>query len=37
MNEAATPAAADQSTLGGGQAWINWVLATAYVVFVFTL
>ena len=26
-----------ESTLGGGQAWINWILATAYVVFVFTL
>ncbi|WP_448217254.1 MFS transporter [Endozoicomonas sp. 2B-B] len=25
-----------QSTLGGGQAWINWLLATAFVVFVFT-
>jgi len=26
-----------QSKLGGQQAWINWLLATAYVVFVFTL
>ena len=26
-----------ESKLGGGQAWINWLLATAYVVFVFTL
>ena len=27
---------ATQSKLGGGQAWINWILATAFVVFVFT-
>ena len=27
----------NESILGGGQAWLNWVLATAYVVFVFTL
>ena len=25
-----------QSKLGGGQAWLNWLLATAFVVFVFT-
>ncbi|MDH1865929.1 MFS transporter [Pseudomonas chengduensis] len=25
-----------QSALGGGQAWINWLLATGFVVFVFT-
>lgn len=33
MNNATTT----ESKLGGGQAWINWLLATAYVVFVFTL
>jgi MFS family permease len=27
---------ATQSKLGGGQAWINWLLATSFVVFVFT-
>jgi MFS family permease len=27
----------EQSQLGGKQAWINWILGTAYVVFVFTL
>lgn len=26
-----------ESKLGGSQAWINWILATLYVVFVFTL
>ena len=26
-----------ESKLGGSQAWLNWVLATLYVVFVFTL
>lgn len=27
---------ANQSKMGGGQAWVNWLLATAFVVFVFT-